>query len=1461
MLFDGISIGTFAGGTLGAALVVSLNGFATTAAATALVQAITYENTDVVAPTAGARTVQFVLTDGDGGTSTAADTTVTVSGSNSAPAIAGLAGDALPYTEGDGPLVIEQGGDALVTDVDSSDFAGGALTVSIAGGDSAEDVLSIRDSGTPGTGIEVSGADVLFDGISIGTFAGGTLGADLVVSLNGGATAAAATALVQAITYENTDVVAPTTGARTVQFVLADGDGGTSTAADATVTVSSGSNAPPVMTGLAGDALAYTEGDGPVVIEQGGNALVTDIDSADFDTGALTVSIAGGDPAEDVLSIRDSGTPGTGIETSGATVLFDGTAIGTFAGGTLGAALVVSLNGFATASAATALVQAITYENTDVVAPTAGARTVQFVLTDGDGGTSTAADTTVTVSGSNSSPAIAGLAGDALPYTEGDGPVVIEQGGDALVTDVDSSDFAGGALTVSIAGGDPAEDVLSIRDSGTPGTGIETSGATVLFDGTAIGTFAGGTLGAALVVSLNGFATAAAATALVGAVTFEDTDVVAPTTGVRTVQFVLTDGDGGTSTAVNATVTVSGSNSAPVIVGVADDALPYTAGDGPVVIEQGGDALVTDTDSPNFDTGALTVSIAGGDSTEDVLSIQDSGTPGFGVEVLGGTISFDGVLIGTFAGGTLGAALVVSLNGFATAAAATALVQAITYENTDAVAPTASARTVQFVLTDGDGGTSTAVNATVTVSGSNSAPVIAGLAGDALPYTEGDGPVVIEQGGDALVTDVDSADFDAGALTVSIAVGDPAEDVLSIRDSGTPGTGIEVSGNTVLFDGTSIGTFAGGTGGAALVVSLNGFATTAAATALARAIAYENTDVVAPTPGPRTVQFVLTDGDGGTSTAVDTTVTVSDLVTGTLDVRVSNSTDDAEERVSSGAIKLTSSDLEMTLEKAEQIVGLRFNGIDVPKGAIITSAYIQFQADEASSGIADLTIHGEDVDNALQFSSANFDISSRAVTTASALWQPADWTTVGEAGPAQQTVDLSAVIQEIIDRDGWVSGNSLALLISGSGKRVAESYNGVQNAAPLLHVEYQALDDGAPVVDLDADDSSGTTGDNFAATFLIGDPAQAIADTDVAVTDSNGATLELATITLTNPEAGDTLLAGSLPSGILVDGSSTATNLVLTGTASLADYGSAISAVTFNNVLPGPVTGDRNIEVVVNDGTVDSAPAVSTISVATPPSVVFWTMGDTPYSNGDFGRVETILSNIPEDVEFVVHVGDINAGSSKGVDPAYYQSVADLLKTSSVPVFIIPGDNEYNDKDDPDAGFAAWEANFDFFENNWAHGLTVNHQAVRDENFSFISGEKLFIGINLVGGRIHDAQEWADRSADDLAWIESNFADFGDQVTSAVIFGHAAPSKSGYEVFESGFVAASQAFTKPILYLMGDAHTWTADIPYSAAPNLTRIIIDRTGSGSAQDDPLKVSLFDDPNDPYSFDHEFDLFLT
>ena len=175
----------------------------------------------------------------------------------------------------------------------------------------------------------------------------------------------------------------------------------------------------------------------------------------------------------------------------------------------------------------------------------------------------------------------------------------------------------------------------------------------------------------------------------------------------------------------------------------------------------------------------------------------------------------------------------------------------------------------------------------------------------------------------------------------------------------------------------------------------------------------------------------------------------------TVERRVSAGNDDAEER-SSGSMYRSSSDLELVDDgsRTDQTVGMRFNGIDIPQGATILNSYVQFQVDETNSGSSDLEIRGQDDDNATTFTSSSRNISSRPTTAASVSWAPVPWTSKGEAGPDQRTPDLSAIIQEIVDRTGWVANNSLVIIITGSGERTAESYNGSSSAAPLLHVEY-----------------------------------------------------------------------------------------------------------------------------------------------------------------------------------------------------------------------------------------------------------------------------------------------------------------------------------------------------------------------------------------------------------------------
>ena len=97
---------------------------------------------------------------------------------------------------------------------------------------------------------------------------------------------------------------------------------------------------------------------------------------------------------------------------------------------------------------------------------------------------------------------------------------------------------------------------------------------------------------------------------------------------------------------------------------------------------------------------------------------------------------------------------------------------------------------------------------------------------------------------------------------------------------------------------------------------------------------------------------------------------------------------------------------------------------------------------------------GQDTDSASQFTSTAYDITSRTRTTAAVAWSPPAWGSIGAAGVDQRTADISSIIQEILDRPGWSSGNALVNIITGTGTRTAESYDGDAGAAPLLHVEW-----------------------------------------------------------------------------------------------------------------------------------------------------------------------------------------------------------------------------------------------------------------------------------------------------------------------------------------------------------------------------------------------------------------------
>ena len=166
-----------------------------------------------------------------------------------------------------------------------------------------------------------------------------------------------------------------------------------------------------------------------------------------------------------------------------------------------------------------------------------------------------------------------------------------------------------------------------------------------------------------------------------------------------------------------------------------------------------------------------------------------------------------------------------------------------------------------------------------------------------------------------------------------------------------------------------------------------------------------------------------------------------------------------------------------------------------------------------------------------------------------------------------------------------------------------------------------------PRLDLDQNDST-ASGSAAKRTFTENGPAVTVADSDVLVTNPIG-TVQTATITLTNAQAGDVIALGTLPTGIsgTVDTSVAGkVTVTLTGASTAANYQTAIAGITFRNATERPNTTDRIVTASFFNGTFNSNVATSTITVVEvndPPVAV----NDTATTNEDTPVTIPVLAN------------------------------------------------------------------------------------------------------------------------------------------------------------------------------------------------------------------------------------------
>lgn len=166
----------------------------------------------------------------------------------------------------------------------------------------------------------------------------------------------------------------------------------------------------------------------------------------------------------------------------------------------------------------------------------------------------------------------------------------------------------------------------------------------------------------------------------------------------------------------------------------------------------------------------------------------------------------------------------------------------------------------------------------------------------------------------------------------------------------------------------------------------------------------------------------------------------------TFSTSIAASSDDAMQAAST----VTLTDTKIGHYWSNYWVGLRFTNVTIPAGATITAATIDVSVASTSYDDPDLRIYGEATDDATTFTTASNDISGRTRTTAYTTW-----TDTGIGTGYKTSPDFKAVIQEIIDRGGWSSGNDIALILDAQSNTQFDfrSYND-GTAHPSITIDY-----------------------------------------------------------------------------------------------------------------------------------------------------------------------------------------------------------------------------------------------------------------------------------------------------------------------------------------------------------------------------------------------------------------------
>jgi len=198
----------------------------------------------------------------------------------------------------------------------------------------------------------------------------------------------------------------------------------------------------------------------------------------------------------------------------------------------------------------------------------------------------------------------------------------------------------------------------------------------------------------------------------------------------------------------------------------------------------------------------------------------------------------------------------------------------------------------------------------------------------------------------------------------------------------------------------------------------------------------------------------------------------------------------------------------------------------------------------------------------------------------------------------------------------------------------------------------------------------------------------------------------------------------------------------------------------------------------------------------------------------------------------LVHLGDFNSPYATSCVESSFTTTVNMYMQSSIPVYFVPGDNEYNDCPNATEAMGYWKQHMLGFETKyWPRpSWEIRRQAPEySENFAFLQRDILFIGLNLPGGIVHDRDEWYDRHEANLEWINATATNYTENYTTMVVLAHADPTIEINDYFFQGFYSLVETNgDKRVIFVHRNlgVDNWKREHGYNEISNLDVVTVE-----------------------------------